>query len=156
MAKTYSLQEALHKAAALCSSAEQCESDIREKLSRWGIAQAGQNEIIERLKKEKYLDETRFTQSFVNDKIRFNKWGKIKIRYALRQKNISPSVLSAALENVDPELYKNTLNEILAVKAGQVKAETEFDKKGKLYKFALSRGFEPDLIARVLKYEMPS
>lgn len=156
MAKIYTPQEALHKAAALCSSAEQCESDIREKLGRWGVSPDQRHPIIERLKKEKYLDETRFVRSFINDKIRFNKWGKIKIRFALRQKNIPDDILTPALDSIDPELYQNTLTEILTAKSGQIKAETEFEKKSKLYKFALSRGFEPDLISRVLKYELPS
>ena len=79
MQKQLSPEEALHRAAALCSAGEQCIFDIREKLLRWGIAPNDSKEIIEKLIQGKFIDEERYCKSFVNDNFRFNKWGKVKI-----------------------------------------------------------------------------
>ena len=46
MAKTLTPPEALHRAAALCSSSEHCITDIREKLSRWGIGELDARTIV--------------------------------------------------------------------------------------------------------------
>ena len=88
MKKELSPEEALYRAAALCSTAERCKSEIEEKLSRWGISASETHRIVDRLEQEKYIDESRYCRSFVNDKIRFDHWGRIKITAALRQKKI--------------------------------------------------------------------
>ena len=83
MAKTLTPPEALHRAAALCSSSEHCITDIREKLSRWGIGELDARTIVERLVQERFIDEERYAIAFAKDKFRFSGWGRIKIRYAL-------------------------------------------------------------------------
>ena len=91
MAKTLTPPEALHRAAALCSSSEHCIADIREKLSRWGIGEPDARTIVERLVQERFIDEGRYAIAFAKDKFRFSGWGRIKIRYALQQKRIGNS-----------------------------------------------------------------
>jgi regulatory protein len=142
---------ALHKAAALCSTGEKCEYDIREKLQSWGVSSEDEDKIIERLVEEKFLDENRFAQSFAKDKFRFNKWGKIKIAYALRQKQISSLVIQEALENIEDEEYMNLLIDILKAKQKSTKFKDENDRQQKLFRFAQSRGFEGDLIFKVIR-----
>ena len=91
MAKPLTPPEALHRAAALCSSAEHCTADIREKLARWGVTEADSRTIIDRLVQERFIDEQRYAVAFVKDKFRFSGWGRIKMRYALQQKRIDGS-----------------------------------------------------------------
>ena len=95
MAKTLTPPEALHRAAALCSSSEHCIADIREKLSRWGIGEPDARTIVERLVQERFIDEERYAIAFAKDKFRFSGWGRIKIRYALQQKRIGNSDVSS-------------------------------------------------------------
>ena len=78
MAKTLTPPEALHRAAALCSSSEHCIADIREKLSRWGIGEPDARTIVERLVQERFIDEGRYAIAFAKDKFRFSGWGRIK------------------------------------------------------------------------------
>ena len=61
---------------------------MAEKLRKWGIATDAQERIIDKLIDYKYIDDERFTRSFVRDKIVFNKWGRRKIEQALWQKRI--------------------------------------------------------------------
>ena len=74
MPKEMSPDEALHKAAALCSAKECCIYDIREKLARWNISDKDKNSIINRLISEKFIDEARYCTAFVKDKFRFSGW----------------------------------------------------------------------------------
>lgn len=103
MAKTLTPPEALHRAAALCSSSEHCIADIREKLSRWGIGEPDARTIVERLVQERFIDEGRYAIAFAKDKFRFSGWGRIKIRYALQQKRIGNSGIVNALSLIDEE-----------------------------------------------------
>ena len=143
-------KEALNKAATLCSASEKCEWDIREKLRTWEVSDNEADKIIAHLKKEDFLDENRFTVSFVKDKFRFNKWGKIKIAYALKMKHISNDIIQEAMSAIDDEEYLATLHEILQSKQKGLKYKDEYDLRGKLTRFAQSRGFEYEVISRAI------
>lgn len=139
-------KKALEKARLLCSQKEQCSHDILKKLERWGISDAPSREIIAQLEQEKFIDHARYCQFFVADKLRINKWGKKKIEYALRQKNIHPDQIESALEKIDAGEYIALLRNELQKKRKGLKAKNQFDLKGKLFRFAQSKGFENDLI----------
>ncbi|MCH5328967.1 MAG: RecX family transcriptional regulator [Coprobacter sp.] len=150
MTPKLSPEEALSRAAALCSASEQCAHDIQEKLTRWQIGPDETRRIIERLEQNKFIDETRYCRSFVHDKFRFNKWGRIKIACALRQKGISPSAIDEALAAIDEESYLDTLRQLLAAKRKSIGGAPSDALKAKLLRFAASRGFEPACIYPLL------
>ncbi|WP_455498961.1 regulatory protein RecX [Coprobacter sp.] len=156
MSKPLSSQEALHKAAAYCSSSEQCRYDITEKLRRWGVENEDVLKIIEHLVQQNFIDEARYSKGFVNDKFRFNKWGRIKIIHALRQKKIPENLISEAINTIDKDQYVKTLREILETKCKGMKATDNYDMQAKLFRFAVSRGFEPDIIQIVFHNMKPS
>jgi regulatory protein len=135
------VQQALSKAMALCSKAEKCVFDIQQKLEEWGVEQADIQKIIHVLKAERFIDEERYARYFVRDKFRFNQWGKVKIVYMLRQKKIAPSLIEEALQEIDEQVYLDLLVKLLKDKSRKTKFINEYDKKGKLIRFAQSRGF---------------
>ena len=96
MKKEYTLEELLHKAASYCSISEHCTSEVEEKLLAWGVSADDKQKIIDRLIVEDFINEKRYCTHFVKDKFRFNKWGKIKIAYALRQKGLRDELVSHA------------------------------------------------------------
>ncbi len=151
MKRPLTYDEALHKAAALCTRSEKCEFDIHTKLIAWEISEENSTKIINYLKKEKYIDNARFCSFFVKDKSRFNKWGKIKIAYALRGKKINSNLIEQALEEINEEDTLSILLSILTNKSKTIKYKDNYDKKAKLIRFALSRGFEMSLITIALK-----
>ena len=142
--------EALNKITGYCSAGEHCRSEVVEKMQRWGLPYETVNRIVEHLVEEKFIDEERYCKAFVNDKYRFDKWGKIKIAQALQLKKIPSSLYWIYLNNIDKEEYLSILNKLLQSKRKSVHAETEFERKGKLIRFALSRGFEMDDIRQCL------
>ena len=143
---------ALKRAAALCSSQEQCTSHIRKKLNSWNISSRDAEQIILALSREKFLDDQRYANFYVRDKFRFNGWGKIKLRVMLGQKEIPGPAIEEALNQLDPELYKETCARIISEKAATIKETNQFKRKGKLFRFAAQRGFESDLIHQILSY----
>ena len=134
----------------LCSSSEKCEQDIREKLSEWQLSIENIEKIITYLKGEKYLDEMRFAGFFAQDKHRFGKWGKSKIIFGLKNKGISPEVINEAIKNIDFEDYSEQLKSLLTSKFKSIKYKNLYDAKAKLYRFGMSKGFENELVLKVI------
>ena len=138
------------KAAALCSRAEYCASQIEEKLLRWGADEDEAARIIERLIEEKYIDSARYCRAFSNDKFRYAPWGRMKIRQALRFQGLPSEDISAALQEIDDEEYLATLRKILDAKDRSLHEKDAYTRRGKLVRHAMSRGFETDLILDIL------
>jgi regulatory protein len=143
-------QELLQKAAAYCSASEHCLSEVYEKLSSWGATTDVSKRILKRLTDERFLDEERYAKAFAKDKFRFSKWGKVKIRFALRQKKINQLLIDDALENLETENYQENLMEILIKKRKSIKDTDSQTLKGKLFRFAASRGYETNLILQTI------
>jgi regulatory protein len=150
MAETLQYKSALSKTMALCSRREYCIDDIRTKLSAWKIRDSDSDKIIAALIKENFINEKRYAEAFVKDKFRYNKWGKVKIRTNLRLKNIPGEVISSALGSIGQELYKKTLEELLSNHRRSVKAKNQYELKGKLLRYGLSKGYESDLLYEIL------
>lgn len=142
---------AYQNAAALCSRGEKCSSEILDKLKIWGLSEDESAPVIEKLVNEKYIDEERFACAYIKDKFRFNNWGRQKIAYLLRAKNISEEIIQTAFEEIDDSQYSDKLKTILEDKARSVKAKDAFEKRNKLMRFALGRGFESGEIYKALK-----
>lgn len=146
-------EEAFQKAAACCAASEQCVADIRKKLERWGLDATRRQAVIVRLEEEKFVNEARYARSFVRDKFRYNGWGRIKIAQALRQKGIPAAYIEDAMGEIEDEEYARILQKLLQAKARGLKAGTDYERNGKLVRFAASRGLEMPLIMRMLHVE---
>lgn len=143
--------EMLRRAAAYCSIAERCIQDVQKKIKAAGLSQEEGERIIVRLLQEKFIDEHRFARYFVNDKLRFNKWGRIKITYELQKRNIPAPIRSEALEGIDEKEYADILQSLLKAKKKSTKGKDERDIYIKLLRFAAGRGFESREASRCLK-----
>lgn len=135
---------ALNRIAAYCSKAERCEWDVRRKLLAWELSDEEIVRIIKRLKDERFLSDERFCRSFINDKMKFNKWGKTKIIFELRKRSIKETVYAPVLDEFDDEGFDEQLESILKVKLRTVKGKDDYDRRNKLIRFALGRGFSMD------------
>lgn len=142
-------KEALNQVMKLCSRKEYSSGEILNKLEEWELPEEKAKLILEELINDKFIDDNRFAKAFVNDKLKFSKWGKIKISYMLRQKKVAESIVSEALNNIPEELYREILLSELKKKAKSVKAESDYELKGKLIQFASGRGFEFEVAAKM-------
>ncbi len=138
-------EEALNRVAALCARSEKCAADIRRKLEKLKLEKTTIDEIIHYLTEQKFIDEERYARAFANDKMRFNKWGKNKIRFSLRQKNINKTRIDEAIANIAPKEYEEIMKNELAKKNKLIKEKEIYKRKQKLLQFAASRGIEEHL-----------
>jgi regulatory protein len=153
MKKDMTEQEAYLQLAALCAQAEHCQQEMRDKMRRWELDETVQNRIIDRLIKERYVDDERYARAFVNDKIRYNKWGRRKVQLALWQKHIDADVQQQVLDEIDEKEYLDILRPLLKQKRKSIKAESDYELNQKLVRFALGRGFGFDIIRQCLNVD---
>ena len=152
MKKEYTFDELFHKAASYCAISEHCVSDVNQKLRAWEVDDDTRKKIIQKLIDEDFINEKRYAKAFANDKFHFNKWGKIKITQALREKGIDNETISNSLKTIDDGEYEELLASLLKAKQKTISYNFEYEKQGKLFRFAQSRGFENQVIERVLRY----
>ena len=153
MKKDMTEQEAYLQLAALCAQAEHCQQEMRDKMRRWELDETVQNRIIDRLIKERYIDDERYARAFVKDKIRYNKWGRRKVQQALWQKHIDADIQQQVLDEIDEKEYLDILRPLLKQKRKSIKAESDYELNQKLVRFALGRGFGFDIIRQCLNVD---
>ena len=150
MSKQKTEQKAYLQLAAVCAQSEHCEQEMRDKMKRWEIDADAQDRVIDRLVKERYIDNERYARAFVKDKIRYNKWGRRKVQQALWMKRISDDIQQQVLDEIDEKEYLNVLVPLLKQKRRTIKANNDYELNQKLVRFALSRGFDFGIIRQCL------
>jgi len=144
-------KEIYRKLALICSRKEYCVSEIEQKMLKWDLNLQQKETIISNLIDEHFIDELRFTEAFVKDKFRFNKWGKNKIRYHLKQKQISSELIDNSIQNIPHAEYEHLIETLLESKNKSVKAKNTYERKAKLLRFMTQKGFEFDLVNNSLE-----
>ena len=104
---------------------------------------------MKHLQEAGFLDETRFAESYVSGKFRIKKWGKRKIYAGLRAKGVSSELIIVVLNVINQDLYQETLLSLASKKQKELslKKDSLWEKKIKLTRFLLQRGYENDLVA---------
>ena len=143
-------QEALQKLSALCARAEHSSGEMLEKMRRWQLPKDARERVLDRLIDEKFVDDERFARLFVREKIRFDRWGRRKIEQALYQKGVASDISRRVLDEVDDEAYVAELKKLIAAKRRSVQAESDYEMRAKLTKYALGRGFDYNVIRQCI------
>lgn len=143
-------QQALSRLMALCARGEHSSGEMLQKMRLWGLADEAQARIMERLTKDRFVDDERFARAFVNDKIKYNQWGRRKIEQALWAKGVDRDVQQRVLDAVDDEEYIKVLRPLLRSKERSITGRNEFERQMKLIRFAQSRGFSMAEIEKCL------
>jgi len=143
------MNEILSKAQNICSKKEMCIFDISKKLQTWEATEIEKEDIIQSLIDDKFIDEQRYANAFTNDKFKFNKWGKIKISYHLKQKQIPNKYIQESLSQINDNEYIDALKSILKTKL--ISLTNKENKKEKLVRFAQSRGYALNDILKAIE-----
>jgi regulatory protein len=142
----------LEKARKYCAYQERSIFEVKTKLISWNIKDKIISEIILSLKKDNYINEDRFAAAFALGKMRNNKWGRNKITYALLQKHIPELTIQIALNSLDENEYLETLKSVINSK--KIDDENEFRRNNKLVRYAKQKGFQPELVWKVVNGEL--
>jgi len=151
--KTRKLSQAeiYQKITRYCAYQERCRAEVILKLKGWEQSQKQIDDFVEILEKEGFINEERYAASYVRGKFRSNKWGRNKIREGLYAKRIPKTIIETALLELEDENYRDQLKHVLQKKDAVLMEEDSFKRKQKLALYAQSKGYELDLIWKVLK-----
>jgi regulatory protein len=146
-----SLEQALQKARHYCAYQERCHSEVKEKLYGFGLGKNDVEEALSKLIEENYLNEERFAVHFAGGRFRMKQWGKVKIRYELKQKQVGEYCIKKALAAIPEDDYDRVLEKLAEDKWETLKTEeNEYVRRQKVQAFLIQRGYETDKLQEVL------
>lgn len=144
-------EDILNKLSGICARGEHCKDDMRRKMDRWEVDEATQQRVLARLVSEGFIDEERYARFFINDKVRFNHWGRRKVEQALWVKHIPREVYGPVLNEVSAASYEEVLLPLLRTKQRSVKGSSDYEIRMKLIRFAMQRGFSYEEAERCIR-----
>jgi len=141
---------ALVKMQSWCAYQERSQQEARDKLYDLGMWTDAVENIISQLIQDNFLNEERFAMAFAHGKFTIKKWGRIKIKQELKQKRVSDYCLKKALKQIDEDEYIKTLKKLIEIKRKLIKEPNKIKLQYKLMNYALSKGYEKDVVFEVL------
>lgn len=149
--QTFTPQQAHQKIKHFCAYQERCHSEVKEKLYDYGLRKSEVEQILSQLIEEDYLNEERFAEQFAGGRFRMKKWGRVKIRYELKQRQVSEYCIRKGMKVIDEEDYYRTLQQLFEQKNRELKGEkNQFIRKRKLQDYLLQKGYETEYIRELL------
>ena len=150
--KSLTREQALQKAKHYCGYQERCHSEVKEKLYSLGLHKQDVETCMAALIEEDYLNEERFAMLFAGGKFRMKQWGRAKIKYELKQRQVSEYCIKKGLKEIEEDDYAKTLEKLTAEKWETLKSEKNvFVKLRKTQDYLLQKGYEQDLIKQSLQ-----
>jgi regulatory protein len=150
--QVFTPEQSLPKIKQYCAYQERCHSEVRDKLYSFGLHKNEVEEIISTLITENYLNEERFAIHFAGGKFRMKQWGKIKIKQALKNKQVSEYCIRKAIKEIDNNDYRQTFFKLAEQKLKTLKQEKNiFIKKRRLQDFLMQKGYETAMIRDAIK-----
>lgn len=148
---TYTVEEAQKKLENYCAYQDRCHKEVEKKLYEMHMIPEAKELILLYLMEHNFLNEERFSKNFARGKFRIKKWGKRRIIRELKFKDISEYNIKKGLQEIDSDEYLETLKEIALKKRDSISEKNMFKKSQKITNFLLYRGFENDLIYKVVE-----
>lgn len=149
--KSFTPDQAFQKIKQFCAYQERCHREVTEKLYSFGLYKKDVEILLSRLIEDNYLNEERFAIAFAGGKFRMKQWGRIKIKYELKQKGVSTFCILLAMKEIEEETYLDTLKTLALKKWESLKGEQYLNRQAKTTGYLLQKGFEQNLIAEALK-----
>lgn len=154
--RTKTAEQALASLMRLCARAEKCEGDARRLMRNWGIPTADAEQVVARLVRERFIDDSRYAAMYVREKVHLSGWGAYKIRTALRRKAIAAPIIEEALSQLEGTNLQERLLERLQRKLRTTKAKTPYDLRTKLLRYGASLGYDFETVREAVTQCLPN
>lgn len=153
--KTIDYSQALSRCASLCERSEQCTPDLLNKMSRWGVSRTNANRVIRELKRMRFVNDQRYAHAYTHDKLCFSGWGRYKIFNGLMAKRLPREIIETALENIDDDEYRDTLNRLISAQLRPLDGEMpDYTTRMKIMRSLVQKGFETAIVIEAVKSEL--
>lgn len=149
--KSYTFLEIKQKMVNYCVYQDRCHKEVEQKMWDFLLIPEAKDEILLYLMKENYLNEERFTRSYIRGKFYMKLWGRNKIRNHLKFKGVPEKLINASFDEIDDDDYEKTLEKLYLDYSGKIKGLQDYQKKSKTIKYLLSKGFEYESITSLIK-----
>lgn len=146
--------KAFDRLSALCARSEHSSGQAKERMRTWAMAPDEQERVLARLTAGRYIDDERFARMFANDRLKFGKYGPRKIMTDLRLKGVAADVAQNALDEIDESEFETVLEALLTAKNRTTTAKTPYERRCKLMRYAVGRGFDIGMTTRIID-QMP-
>lgn len=147
--KSFTFVEIKQKLVNYCVYQDRCHAEVEQKMKEFMLIPEAKDEIILYLLEENYLNEERFTRSYIRGKFYIKHWGKNKIKINLKQKHVSEKLISNCFDEIDETDYEKTIRKIFEDYYSKQKDNNEYQKKSKTIKYLMGRGFEYEKITDI-------
>lgn len=150
--KQLTKEQALQKARHYCGYQERSHQEVKEKLYSFGLYKQQVEELLSQLIEEDYLNEERYAVQFAGGRFRMKQWGRVKIKYELKQKRVSEYNIKKAMKEIDEEDYTKTLHRLAAKKWSTIRGDgvNHYVRLSKTTDYLLQKGYEPELIKQAI------
>ena len=148
--RTKSPEQALAALMRLAARSEKSSGDALRLMQNWGVDPSARQGVLQRLIDDKFIDDRRYAEAFVRDKMRFSGWGVFKLRAALRNKGLSTDIVEDVLRMLDSNNMTDRLRERLERKMRTTKYTTRYDLKTKLMRYGASLGYDFESVSDVV------
>lgn len=142
--KTKSATEALQSLMRLCARGERSTGDAMRLMRTWGVPEGERQAVVDKLVAQRFIDNSRYAELYVREKSRLSGWGARKIAMQLRAKGVDKETIAEALTTIDNEEQGSRLAEKLRRKMRSTKAQSDYELRGKLLRYALGLGYDYD------------
>ena len=153
LTKTYSKDGAKPKLEKYCAYQERSHKQVFDKCRSYGLSESDSNEILVELIQSNFLNEERFVEAYVKGKFKIKSWGKQKISQGLKLAGINKKLISLSIQEIKFEDYIKTIQRLAEKKLKTLKDGTDFEKKIKVQRYLLSKGYKYDEISEALKLQ---
>jgi regulatory protein len=153
--KKYSAQEAREKIQRYCAYQERSHKEVRARLFDYGLDRNDVEELIAHLITSNFLNEERYAKAFAGGKFRMKKWGRLKIIHALETQGLTPNCINSGLKEIDGDDYEKVIHDFLVRKNDEVNEENIYAQRDKISKAAILKGYEPELVWKILRTVLP-
>jgi regulatory protein len=148
--KTKTAEQALNALMRLCSKAEKSSGDALRLMYRWGVPIAERQGVLDKLVDMRFIDDARYAEAYTREKSQLAGWGARKIAQNLYQKGVSKDIVAKTLAMLESDDQRAMLEKRLQRKLPTIKATTDYERRGKLLRYALSLGYDYDMVISVI------
>ena len=103
-----------------------------------------------KISKNNLLNDTIFTQAFINDKLNFTTMGPYKIELELKKHNIDNNIISKCISTIDEDIIYEKINKLITKFIKSNKKYKGFLLKNKIYTNLINLGYSSSMILEVL------
>ena len=139
-------------ALKMLSGRELTERQVRQRLGRRGYDADAIDDAIERLKRDRSLDDERAAKAMAHTETTLRKRGRLRVTRRLQAAGIAPAVAQRATEEVFQTIDADALLASALQKRlrgrEQIADDREFQR---LYRYLIGQGFESDRVLALLR-----